>query len=72
MSPAQTWERVWHYNDQELARSSGSWADSASGLFDYTIDNGGAPLPPGDYLLEIFVDGELQTLGMFVIDEAEE
>ena len=72
MSPNQTWERVWYYNDQALARSSGAWTETGSGLFDYAIDNAGAPLPPGDYLLEIFVDGELQTLGMFVIDEAEE
>ena len=72
MSPNQTWERVWTYNDRELARSSGSWTETGSGLFDYAIDNGGDPLPPGDYLLQIFVDGELQTLGMFVIDEAEE
>jgi hypothetical protein len=72
MSADHTWERVWYYNDQELSRTSGTWTETGSGLFDYSIDNGGDPLPPGDYLLQIFVDGELQTLGMFVVDEAEE
>ncbi|MCB0181213.1 MAG: PD40 domain-containing protein [Anaerolineae bacterium] len=71
MSPHSTWERVWYLNDKEIARISEPWASAESGAFDYFIDNGGAPLPAGDWLLELYVEDELQALGVFVI-EAEE
>ncbi|MCB0167008.1 MAG: PD40 domain-containing protein [Anaerolineae bacterium] len=71
MSPQSTWERVWYLNDKEIARISEPWTSAESGTFDYFIDNGGAPLPAGDWLLELYVEGELRALGVFVI-EAEE
>ena len=45
------------------------WTDPGSGIFDYSIDNGGDPLPPGDWILELYVDGELRSLGVFVIED---
>ncbi|MCB0197039.1 MAG: PD40 domain-containing protein, partial [Anaerolineae bacterium] len=36
---------------------------------DYFIDNGGAPLPAGDWQLELYVEDKLQALGIFVIED---
>ena len=69
MSPDYTWERVWYLNDQEISRSASPWTDTASGIFDYSVDNDGDPLPPGDWILELYVDGELCSLGVFIIEE---
>lgn len=68
MLPAYTWERVWYLNDREVSRSSGDWTESESGVFDYYIDNGGKPLPAGDWILELYVDGKLRSLGVFIIE----
>ncbi|MBI1882360.1 MAG: hypothetical protein HYR94_29660 [Chloroflexi bacterium] len=72
MSTAYTWERVWYLNDKEVSRKSGVWTGPDSGVFDYFIDNGGRPLPPGDWVLEIYVEGKLLSLGAFVIENSEE
>jgi hypothetical protein len=72
MSPAYTWERVWLLNDKEVARKADVWTGPESGLFDYYIDNSGRPLPAGDWVLEIYVEGKLLSLGAFVIENSEE
>jgi hypothetical protein len=46
MSPAYTWERVWHLNDKDVSRKAGTWTGPESGVFDYFIANSGKPLPP--------------------------
>lgn len=68
MSPDYTWERVWYLNDREVARSSGRWTEPERGIFDYYIDNGGEPLPAGDWILELYVEGKLRSLGVFIIE----
>lgn len=68
----RTWERVWYLNDKEISRSSDPWTGPASGVFDYYIDNGGKPLPAGDWILEIYVGGELRSLGVFIIEDSQE
>lgn len=68
MSPDYTWERVWYVNDREVARSSGRWTEPERGIFDYYIDNGGEPLPAGDWILELYVEGKLRSLGVFIIE----
>jgi len=68
MSPDDTWERVWYLNDREVARSSGRWTEPERGIFDYYIDNGGEPLPAGDWILELYVEGKLRSLGVFIIE----
>ena len=70
MSPAYSWERVWLLNDKEVARKTGIWAGPESGVFDYFIDNSGRPLPPGDWVLEIYVEGKLLSLGAFVVENS--
>lgn len=69
MSPAYTWERVWRLNDKEVARKADIWTGPENGRFDYFIDNRDRPLPPGDWVLEIYVEGKLLSLGAFVIEE---
>ena len=69
MSADNVWERVWYLNEQEISRSAGPWFDPGRGIFDYSIDNEGKPLPPGDWVLELYVDGELKSLGVFIIEE---
>ena len=72
MSTTYTWERIWYLNDKEVIRKSDIWTGPNSGVFDYFIDNGGRPLPAGDWILEIRVEGKLLTLGAFVIETSEE
>ncbi len=71
MSTAYTWERVWYLNDKEVSRNAGTWTGPESGVFDYFIDNGGRPLPAGDWVLEIYVEDKLLSLGAFVIENLE-
>lgn len=71
MSPDYTWERVWTLNDNEVTRIAETWAGPEAGVFDYFINNSGRPLPAGDWVLEIYVEGELRSLGVFIIEEAE-
>jgi hypothetical protein len=70
MSPDYTWERVWYLNDKEIARVAEAWNGPESGRFDYFVDNKGRPLPAGDWLLELYVEGELEAIGVFIIEEA--
>ena len=69
MSEDNVWERVWYLNEQEISRSASPWPNPGRGIFDYSIDNEGKPLPSGDWILELYVDGELSSLGVFVIEE---
>jgi hypothetical protein len=69
MSGDYNWERVWYLNEQEISRSTSPWSNPGHGIFDYSIDNEGDPLPSGDWILELYVDGELSALGVFVIEE---
>jgi hypothetical protein len=68
MSSKYTWERVWYLNDQEVARGLDLWSGSDAGVFDYFIDNGGEPLPAGDWVLELYVEGKLTSMGVFIIE----
>jgi hypothetical protein len=68
ISTDQVWERAWYLNDQEVSRHSDPWTGPENGTFDYFIDTGGDPLPTGDWILEIYVDGELRSLGVFIIE----
>lgn len=71
MSPDYTWERVWYLNDQEIGRAAEPWNGPEAGVFDYLVDNGGSPLPAGDWVLELYVEGELEAIGVFIIEESQ-
>lgn len=68
MSPDYTWQRVWYLDDEEILNNSAPWSGDEAGRFDYFIDAGGSPLAPGEWLLELYVEGELLASGNFVIE----
>jgi serine/threonine protein kinase len=67
MSNGDTWERAWYLDGQEVSRSSAQWNGDQSGVFDYFIDQGGRPLPTGNWRLELYVKGRLLSQGGFTI-----
>lgn len=71
LSTDYTWERVWFLDGQEILRSEESWTGAETGIFDYFINAGGEPLSPGEWILELYVEGELLATGDFVILEEE-
>jgi Tol biopolymer transport system component len=71
MSPGITWERVWYLDGEEILRNSAEWIDPEEGRFDYFLDAGGAPLPAGDWALEIYVEDELLIRSTFAIEGEE-
>jgi predicted ribosomally synthesized peptide with SipW-like signal peptide len=72
MSTAFTWERVWYLDGEEILRNAADWTDPETGRFDYFLDAGGDPLPPGEWDLEIYVEDELLASGSFIIEGAAE
>ncbi len=72
MLPEYTWERVWYLNDKEVGRIAETWIGPESGVFDYSVDNSGRPLPAGDWVLELYAEDKLLSLGVFIIEEADE
>ena len=67
LSPDYTWERVWYLDGQEMLRSAELWAGAEAGIFDYFINAGGSPLSPGEWVLELYFEGELLAEGSFII-----
>jgi TolB protein len=67
LSPDYTWERVWYLDGDEMLRSAEPWSGADTGVFDYFINAGGAPLAIGEWVLDLFVEGELLATGSFVI-----
>ncbi len=67
LSPDFSWERVWYLDGNEMLRSEEAWTGAEAGVFDYFINAGGETLAPGEWELELFVDGELLTTGTFDI-----
>ena len=68
MSADRSWERVWYLDGNEILRNSAEWTGDEMGRFDYFIDAGGDPLSPGEWLLELYVDGVLLAEGSFAIE----
>jgi TolB protein len=67
-SPSQTWRRVWYLDGQEVLNSEEAWAGADQGVFDYFVNAGGEPLSAGEWLLELYVGGDLLASGGFVIE----
>ncbi|GAB4530605.1 MAG: hypothetical protein Kow0063_08940 [Anaerolineae bacterium] len=68
MSESDTWERRWYQDGQEVGSGSGRWDAGESGTFDLSLTGGGEPLGPGDWRLEIYVNGELMQAASFLIE----
>jgi hypothetical protein len=67
MSKIYTWDRIWFLDGQEVLRASTPWSEAEAGVLDYTLDASGAPLPVGEWTLEIYVENELLAKDAFVI-----
>lgn len=68
MSKEYIWERVWYHDGEEKLSNAEKWAGDESGRFDYFLDTGSQPLPPGQWLLELYVEGELKATGQFTVN----
>jgi len=69
MSTHNEWTRVWYHNGQEVLRVKENWSGDVEGQFDYNLNtSNGQLLPPGLWQLELYIDGQLETFGAFVIN----
>jgi hypothetical protein len=69
MSLQNEWTRVWYHNSQEVLRVRENWSGDVEGQFDYNLHtSNGQPLSPGLWQLELYIDGQLETFGSFVIN----
>lgn len=71
MSSDYTWERVWYLDGDEILRTPAQWTGDEAGRFNYFIDAGGETLFPGQWVLELYVEGDLLATGSFTIEAAE-
>lgn len=70
MTPGESWERVWYLDDKEMLHSAEPWDGDENGVFDYFLEAGGQPLPPGEWRLELYIRDELAASGSFSIAES--
>lgn len=70
ISPGDMWERVWYLDGDEVLRVVDPWEAEDSGVFDYSLDGEGEPLPPGEWVLEIYVADNLLATDSFTITPA--
>lgn len=68
LTPDHTWTQVWYHNGSEVSRISQPWLEGVTGTYDYLIEAGGEPLPPGEWVLEFYINDELLTAGSFTIE----
>jgi dipeptidyl aminopeptidase/acylaminoacyl peptidase len=60
-----TWERVWSFGDKELSRGSGVWDAGPRGRLTVQVKAGEGGFAPGVYKLEIYVQDQLLSQGIF-------
>ena len=68
LAPDYTWTQVWYHNGNEVLSTSQPWLEDETGVYDYLIEAGGAPLPAGQWALEFYIDDELLAAGSFAIE----
>ncbi|MBE0690117.1 MAG: hypothetical protein IH587_08360, partial [Anaerolineae bacterium] len=60
------WAQIWYYQGREIARTETVWEDGASGAKSISIQDANGLLP-GDYRLELYIEGRLSTTSDFTI-----
>jgi hypothetical protein len=60
------WAQLWYFEGVEVARTEQPWVDGESGAKTITIQEGGGFLP-GNYRLELYIDGRLAATADFII-----
>jgi len=65
----QQWMRIWYHNGSQVLNVQENWTGDVDGQFDYNLNTAdGQPFSVGTWELELYVDGELQTYGAFVVN----
>jgi len=72
LTPSDIWKQVWYHNGSEVMSTSQPWLDDETGVYDYVIEAGGAPLPAGQWALEFYIDDELMAAGSFLIEAVDD
>ncbi len=66
MSADTLWSAIWYYEGAEVARTTNAWMDDDFGSKSISVSpNGG--LLPGQYRLELYIDGALSATSDFVV-----
>ena len=69
MSKDNEWTRIWYHNGQEVLRVAENWTGDVEGKFDYNLNTSDRqPLSSGLWQLELYIDGQLEIFGSFVIE----
>jgi len=71
MSDGLAWSRVWYYEGEQVATGSGSWNEGSSGATRVSIEAEG-PLKPGNYRLELSVEGSMVAASDFAVAGTQE
>lgn len=66
MAAGTAWSVIWYYAGTEFARTSDTWSDEAFGSKVISVDPAGELLP-GEYRLELYVDGALSATSDFYV-----
>jgi len=60
------WAQIWYYQGREIARTETVWADGPNGAKNISIQDANGLLP-GDYRLELYIEGRLSATSDFTI-----
>ncbi len=73
MSDGATWSRFWYYEGEEVASREASWDEGSDGATWLSLGSD-EPLTPGEYRLELYVEGVLLAAGNFIVagDQSQE
>ena len=66
MQPGTPWSAIWYYAGAEVARTKDNWSDEAFGSKAISVAPQGGLLP-GQYRLELYIDGALSATSDFVV-----
>lgn len=66
MRDGMAWQRVWSYAGKEIASKAATWNAGSRGSLSVSLSSG-APLDPGSYRLEIYVEGALMAASNFSV-----
>ncbi|MBC7811363.1 MAG: trypsin-like peptidase domain-containing protein [Burkholderiales bacterium] len=71
MTDGLDWTAIWYYEGQEVFRSGDVWADGLSGSKTISIQDDSG-LRPGNYRLELYLEGRLAATSDFTMAGAQE
>jgi S1-C subfamily serine protease len=71
MTEGIPWASIWYYQGSEVGRTETTWSDGTSGAKTISIQDP-AGLLPGEYRLELYIDGRLSATSDFTLAGAQE